>query len=248
MFGEDLAEAANVVRFPAELRVAASAAVLDGLEPDPREVAERLGWDLPPADLFGRADEETARHIAEQVLPLARHERQHALDGLLRPVVASAAEACRRAREAAVRVAEARSAAGTSGDDGRRLAWCAGADGGATAARGGGVADRGSRAVPCGARGRARGGFGASRRGVGAAGRDPGYGVADGSGPGVGRSLTVGGTPGGTVRRCCPMTPGWAARPRRSVGQPNRPAALGGSAACLAGLAQPASQVRLSGP
>jgi len=118
MVDADLAEATNVVRFPAELRVAASAEVLDGLEPDPREVAEvaeRLGWDLPPADLFGRADEETARHIAEQVLPLARHERQHALDGLLRPVVASAAEACRRAQKAAVRVAEARSAAEQAG-------------------------------------------------------------------------------------------------------------------------------------
>ena len=72
MVGEDLAEAANVVRFPVELRVAASVEVLDGLEPDPREVADvadRLGWDLPPADLFGRADEETARYIAEQVLP-----------------------------------------------------------------------------------------------------------------------------------------------------------------------------------
>ncbi len=118
MVGEDLAAGPNVVRFPAELRVAASAEVLDGLEPDPREVAEvaeRLGWDLPPSDLFGRADEETARHVAEQVLPLARHERQHALDGLLRPVVASAAEACRRAREAAVRVAEARSAADQAG-------------------------------------------------------------------------------------------------------------------------------------
>jgi len=46
MVDADLAEATNVVRFPAGLRVAASAAVLDGLEPDPREVAEvaeRLG-------------------------------------------------------------------------------------------------------------------------------------------------------------------------------------------------------------
>lgn len=110
MFGEDLAETTNVIRFTAELRVAASAAVLDGLEPDRREVAdvaERLGWDLPPADLFGRADEETARHIAEQVLPLARHERLRALDGLLRPVVGLAAEACGRGRDAAERLVEA---------------------------------------------------------------------------------------------------------------------------------------------
>lgn len=105
--------AANVVRFPAELRVAASAEVLDGLEPELREVsdvAERLGLELPPADLFGRADEETARHIAEQVLPLARHEQLRALDGLLRPVVASAAEACGRGRDAAGRLAEAEAA------------------------------------------------------------------------------------------------------------------------------------------
>jgi len=76
------------------------------------------GWDLPPADLFGRADEETARYIAEQVLPLARHERLRALHGLLRPVVASAAEAC--GREAAVRLAAAGAAV--------RLAWALGGD------------------------------------------------------------------------------------------------------------------------
>ena len=118
MFAGDLSEATNVVRFPSELREAVTVEVLDGLEPVPREVAQVaacLGLALPPAALFDRADEETARHIAEQVLPLARHERQHALDGLLRPVVASAAEACRRAREAAVRVAEARSAAEQAG-------------------------------------------------------------------------------------------------------------------------------------
>jgi len=99
MVGEDLGVTANVVRFPVELRVAASAEVLDGLEPDLREVsdvAERLGLELPPADLFGRADEETARH-----------EQLRALDGLLRPVVASAAEACGRGRDAAGRLAEA---------------------------------------------------------------------------------------------------------------------------------------------
>ncbi len=60
-------------------------------------MAERLGLELPPADLFGRADEETARH-----------EQLRALDGLLRPVVASAAEAC--GRDAAGRLAEAEAA------------------------------------------------------------------------------------------------------------------------------------------
>lgn len=118
MFAEDLSEATNVVRFPSELREAVTVEVLDGLEPDPREVAQVaacLGLAFPPAALFGRADEETARHIAEQVLPLAGHERRRALDALLRPVVASAAEACRRAREAAVRVAEARLAAEQAG-------------------------------------------------------------------------------------------------------------------------------------
>ncbi len=113
MFEEDLAQLTNVIRFPVELRVAASVELLDGLEPDPREVAHVaavLGLDLPPASLFGRVDEETARHIAEQVLPLARHERLRALDSLLRPVVAAAAEACRRARDAADRALEARSA------------------------------------------------------------------------------------------------------------------------------------------
>ncbi len=113
MFEQDLAQATNVIRFPVERRVAASVELLDRLEPDPREVAQvagALGLDLPPAGLFDRADEETARHIAEQVLPLGRDERLQALDGLLRPVVAAAAEACRRAREAANRLQETWSA------------------------------------------------------------------------------------------------------------------------------------------
>jgi len=115
--------ATNVVRFPVEQRAAASADLLDGLEPDLRVVslaAGSVGLDLPPADLFERADEETARYIAEQILPLAPHERRRVLNGLLRPVVADAAEACRSVREAAGRAASARSALGhgraTGGD------------------------------------------------------------------------------------------------------------------------------------
>ncbi len=96
--------ATNVVRFPVELRAALSTDLLDGLKPDPRGfslAAGSLGLDLPPADLFERADEETARYIGEQILPLAPHERRRTLDGVLHPVVAGTAEACRSVREAA---------------------------------------------------------------------------------------------------------------------------------------------------
>ena len=67
------------------------------VEPDVREVlfaADSLGLAMPAADLRDRVDEETARHIAEQVFPLAPAERRLALDVLLAPVAAAALRAC----------------------------------------------------------------------------------------------------------------------------------------------------------
>lgn len=87
----------NVVRFPS---VRAACPLMESVcevEPDVREVlfvADGLGLDLPAADLRDRVDEETARHIAEQILPLAPAERRAALDGLLAPVAAAALRAC----------------------------------------------------------------------------------------------------------------------------------------------------------
>ncbi len=73
----DDAELSNVVRFPSELRVLPSMALIGALEPDLREVillADSLGLELPSPDLCDRVDEETARYVAEQVLPLTASE------------------------------------------------------------------------------------------------------------------------------------------------------------------------------
>lgn len=92
-----LGEATNVVRFPS---VRAGRLLMErvcAVEPDVREVlsaADSVGLALPAVDLRDRVDEETARHIAEQVLPLALSERRLALDVLLAPVAAAALRAC----------------------------------------------------------------------------------------------------------------------------------------------------------
>ena len=104
------AERSNVVRFPAELRLVPPIAVIAELEPDAREVmlaGHLFGLALPPAGLRDRVDEETARYIAEQILPLTPAEQRSALDGLLRPVLVAAVEACRRAALASERSGEA---------------------------------------------------------------------------------------------------------------------------------------------
>ena len=104
------AERSNVVRFPVELRLVPSITVIAELEPDAREVflaGDLLGLELPPAELRDRVDEETARYIAEQILPLTPAEQRGALDGLLRPVLAAAVEACRRLALASERSGEA---------------------------------------------------------------------------------------------------------------------------------------------
>ena len=92
-----LGRGTNVVRFPS---VRAARPLMESVcevEPDVRKVlfaADSLGLDMPVAGLRDRVDEETARHIAEQVLPLAPSERRLALDGLVAPVAAAALRAC----------------------------------------------------------------------------------------------------------------------------------------------------------
>jgi hypothetical protein len=90
----------NVWRFPVEERVAPSMDVIHNIGPDVREVlqvCEGFFLEMPDPEHANQVDAGTARYIAEQVLPLAPSERGPALDGLLRPVVAAAVEACRRA-------------------------------------------------------------------------------------------------------------------------------------------------------
>ena len=100
----------NVVRFPLEQRVAPSMELIAVIEPDVREVlrvGESFFIELPEHDLRERVDAETARYVAEHVLPLAPAERGPALDELLRPVVARAIAACRRADQVSQRAFEA---------------------------------------------------------------------------------------------------------------------------------------------
>ena len=97
MLDEDLSEATNVVRFPSRRTGRPLMERVRDAEPDVRAVlfaADSLGLAMPVADLRDRVDAETARHIAEQVLPLALSERHLALDGLLAPVAAAALRAC----------------------------------------------------------------------------------------------------------------------------------------------------------
>jgi len=100
----------NVLRFPVEERVAPSMAVIHGIEPDVREVlqvCEGFFLELPDPEHANQVDAETADYIAEQVLPLAPSERGPALDDLLRPVVATAVEAYRRADQVGKRAVAA---------------------------------------------------------------------------------------------------------------------------------------------
>ena len=100
----------NVIRFPAELRLAPSMELIQGIEPDVREVlsvAESFFLAIPDPDLRDRADAHTAEYIAAHVLPLTPAERRSALEELLRPIVARAVDACRKAHQAGKRSVEA---------------------------------------------------------------------------------------------------------------------------------------------
>ena len=100
----------NVVRFPLEERVAPSMKLIVVIEPDVHEVlrvGESFFIELPEHDLREWVDAETALYVAEHVLPLAPSERGPALDELLRPVVARAVAACRRADQVSKQAFEA---------------------------------------------------------------------------------------------------------------------------------------------
>lgn len=87
----------NVVRLPSARAARPLIDRVCDVEPDVREVvfaADSLGLVLPASDLRDRVDEEAARHIAEQVLPLPLSEQRVALDGLLLPVAVAALGAC----------------------------------------------------------------------------------------------------------------------------------------------------------
>lgn len=62
---------------------------------------------MPPRDLCDRVDAETARYIAEQVLPVRPGEQHQALADMLGPMLAAAVAACREAVLAGKRSAEA---------------------------------------------------------------------------------------------------------------------------------------------
>lgn len=102
----------KVLRFPSEREWGVRPLLerVRDVEPAVRDVvfaAESLGLAMLAADLRDRADEETARHIAEQVLSLAPSERRLALDVLLAPVAAGAFRACEDAAWASGRCAAA---------------------------------------------------------------------------------------------------------------------------------------------
>ena len=95
----------NVVRFPLEERVKPSMALIHEIEPDVRDVLQvddAFGLGLVRRALFEASDQETARFIAEQVLPASPSELRERLAELLNPVLENAVEACRTAHAASV--------------------------------------------------------------------------------------------------------------------------------------------------
>lgn len=100
----------NVIRFPLEERVRPSILLVHDIAPDIREVlmiAEAFQLDGYDPGLTDAADQETATHIAEQLLPAAPQDWKAALDALLEPVLERAVEACRAAHGASLRAVEA---------------------------------------------------------------------------------------------------------------------------------------------
>ena len=100
----------NVIRFPVEQRARPSYELLTEIEPDIREVmnvAEAFGLEGVDHNLKDATDRETARHLAEQVLPIAGPELNARLDGVLAPAVERAVEACRAAHASSVRTVAA---------------------------------------------------------------------------------------------------------------------------------------------
>ncbi len=78
----------NVIRFPVEQRARPSYGLLVEIEPDIREVlnvAEAFGLEGADPNLKDATDQETARYLAEQVLPVAGPDLNKVLDELLAP-------------------------------------------------------------------------------------------------------------------------------------------------------------------
>ncbi len=104
---ELLSNLTNVIRFPVEQVARPSYDLLAEIEPDIREVlatAEAFGLGACDPYLQDASDAETARYLAEQVLPVAGPDLNRVLDELLAPVGAVAA--CRDAHTASVRTVE----------------------------------------------------------------------------------------------------------------------------------------------
>jgi hypothetical protein len=96
----------NVIRFPAERRRSPSVELLYVIMPDIREVewaAEAFFLEPPAFDLYDRADREMAEFILNHVRPERGERRRADFDALLKPLLRNAADACRRAAEAAGR-------------------------------------------------------------------------------------------------------------------------------------------------
>jgi hypothetical protein len=96
----------NVIRFPVEQRARPSYALLTEIEPDIREVmnvAEAYGLEGVDPSLKDATDQETARYLADQVLPIAGPGLNTVLDRMLAPAVERAIEACQAAHASSVR-------------------------------------------------------------------------------------------------------------------------------------------------
>ena len=100
----------NVIRFPVEQRARPSYGLMTEIEPDIREVlnvADAFGLEGTDPNLKDATDQETARYLAEQVLPVAGPGLNKVLDDLLAPAVERAIEACRAAHASSLRTVAA---------------------------------------------------------------------------------------------------------------------------------------------
>jgi len=100
----------NVIRFPLEERARPSYELLGEIEPDIREVmnvAEAFGLDGYDPNLKDATDRETARYLAEHVLPVAGPGLNRLLDEMMSPAVERAVAACRVAHASSLRTVEA---------------------------------------------------------------------------------------------------------------------------------------------
>ena len=98
-----------MIRFPVEQVARPTYDLLAEIEPDIREVlatADAVGLGACNPYLQDATDAETARYLAEQVLPVAGPDLNGVLDELLAPAVAGAVAACRDAHTASIKTVE----------------------------------------------------------------------------------------------------------------------------------------------